>query len=401
MKKKLSKYWITVIVLVALTIVLNIIAFNKSFCDWYTVTVYRALNAVIGTLTGWIKFALGEIIMYIGAIMLVMLVLLGVVRLILFKKKGYSRFYCTYAKICLMTIVAFLFVYTTNWFIPIRGNVLKVKENARTVYTDAELEELRTMIVYRMNEIAAEIPRDENGRVITEYTQKEIAELMRARSDEFPKLKGHYSPAKEALCSPILDMMGIGGYNYIYTMEPQINRYVDALYIPVLTCHELCHHKGYYYENEATFLSVVVLTESDNLYFEYCGYRQLYSYVNNACYNNYIAERVNDPTLDDDFAVIAEMLNLDPNRQYSTSFKATLIYSITHPALDDIVIADIDNARAESDELYHAEVNEKVDQIMSEPIKEVSDKGWEVQSEILKENIYSGMLLMYLQYYFD
>ncbi len=396
-----SKYWISIVIITALTIVLNIIAFSKSFCDWYTVTVYRAINAVVGTLTGWFKLPLGEIIMYVGALVLVMIPVLGIVRIILLKKKAYKNFYNGYLKICLMTIMLFLLVYTTNWFIPIRGNVLKIEDNTRTVFTDEELEQLRTEIVYKMNEIAAQIPRDENGIVISEYSQKDIAAYMAARGDEFPKLKGHYSQAKESICSPILDMMGIGGYNYIYTMEPSYNRYVDKLYSPVVICHELCHHKGYYLENEASFLSVVVLTESDNLLFQYCGYRELYAYVDNACRRNYVNTKITDPNLKEEFLAVAASINIDTNREYSDSFMARLLYNYNFPQLDDIVWDDIENARNESDELYHSEVNAKVEEAISEPVTQVADKGWEVQSNILKENIYDGMLLMYLQYYYD
>lgn len=398
---KLPKYWVAVIDIVALTIVLNIIACSKEFCDWYTVTVYRFLNAVIGTLTGWIPFALGEIIMYIGAAMLLFIVIFGIFRLIFLKKKGFKIFYAKYLKTCLMVFVLFLLVYTTNWLIPIRGHVLVVEEDARTVFTDDELEELRTDIVNKLNELSAQVARDEKGYLITDYDQAEIAALMEARSDEFPKLKGHYSPVKEALCSPALDMMNIGGYNYIYTMEPTCNRYVDKMYSPVVVCHELCHHKGYYLENEGSFLSVVILTESDNLLFQYSGYRELYSYVNNACKRNYMSTKMEDPLLEEEFLVIAGYLGMDISRSYSTYYMAEFLYGVTHPQLNEVVVADISNSRAESEELYHAEVNEKIDETISEPVGKVSDKGWEAQSNILKENIYDGMLLMYLQYYFD
>jgi len=397
--KKLSKYSIAVMVIFGLTIILNLIAFSKAFCDWYTVTIYRAINAFIGTLTGWSKIAIGEIIMYIGAALLLFLVIFGIVRLILLKKKGFAKFYSKYAKTCLIIILAFLLVYTTNWFIPIRGNVLKIGE--RTVYTNEELEAIRTMVVLKLNEIAEQIDRDERGRVITDFTQEEIFAEMRARSDEFPKLKGHYSPVKEAICSPILEMMGIGGYNYIYTMEPTCNKYLSSLYEPVLMSHELSHHKGYYYENEATFISSVVLSESDNLYFQYCGYREIYRYIEGDCYENYFNEKINDPNLRTEFYELAESAGLNLTLDYNENVMVRVIYKHTYPQLSELVTNDSFEAYEESEAEYHADVSEEVEQVVAKPIGEVADKGWEVQGDLLKENTYSGMVLMILQYYYE
>lgn len=399
--KKITKYWVILIALVILTVVLNLIAISKEFCDWYTVTVYRAINAVVGTLTGWSKVAIGEFIMYMGALLIVFLLIFGIIRLILFKKKAFSRFYVGYAKTSLMVLMIFLFVYTTNWLIPIRGHVLQVSENARVEYSDEEVEAIRTMAVLRINEIATQLERDDNGQLIIDYTQEEIFEVMKARADEFPKLKGHYSQVKEALCSPVLDMMGIGGYNYIYTMEPTYNKYMSELYNPVAISHELCHHKGYYLENEATFLSAIILAESDDLYLEYCGYMEIYRYVNSVCRQNYFASRANDSTVKEDFKQLIEEYGLDPDRDYSNFFMISCLYDYTHPQYDDIVVEDINLAYELSEEKYRQDVDERIEEIVSEPISEIADKGWEVQGEILKDNIYDGMLLMILQYYYD
>ncbi|MCQ2493357.1 MAG: DUF3810 domain-containing protein [Lachnospiraceae bacterium] len=358
---KKSKYKIAVLVIIAVTVILNLIAFSKEFCDRYTVTVYRGLNAAIGSLTGRTSIIIGELLMYVGAALVVLFLVFGIVRLILFKKKAFAKFFKGYAKTFLIILLLVLLVYTTNWFIPIRGNVLVVSDNTRTEYTVAELKAVRNLAVSKLNEIAEKIPRDENGIVITDYSQEEIFAIMEARADEFPKLAGHYSPAKEAYCSAVLDMMGIGGYNYIYTMEPTVNRYMSALYMPTAIAHELCHHKGYYYENEATFISAIVLAESDNLYFQYCGWFEIYRYVDDEVWEY------------DDY---------------------DLMWS-------DRVSADYLYAYEQAELMYEAEVNETVHEVLSEPAGEIADKGWEIQGEILQENIYSGMVLMLLQYYYE
>ena len=71
------------------------------------------------------------------------------------------------------------------------------------------------------------------------------------------------------------------------------------------------------------------------------------------------------------------------------------------PSLDETVIQDTIYAQEKSEEAYRQDVNEKVEEIISEPVTKIADKGWEVQGEILKENIYDGMVLMVLQYYYN
>lgn len=180
--RKISKYWVAMIVIFATTVVLNLVAFSKSFCDWYSVTIYRALNAVIGFLTGWSKVAIGEIIMYIGALLIVLLVVGAIVRLVLFKNQRFKKFYTRYAKTCLAIILVFLLVYTTNWSIPFRGNVLKVEKCTKTTFTNEEVIAVRNMIVTELNETAKIVPRDENGKLITDFTQEELFEALRAKA---------------------------------------------------------------------------------------------------------------------------------------------------------------------------------------------------------------------------
>lgn len=381
--KRLSKYTKITLSLFIITTILNIIAFSKSFCDWYANNIYPVLNAIIGSMTSFIPFAIGEIIMYIGAFMIMVFIISLLLLLFLFKKPGYRKYMLTYSKVCLLTIVVFLFLYTTNWFIPIRGNVLRVSNNTRTEYTVQELEQLRTAIVLNLNSIADNIERDADGHIIIDYTQQDITEYMRANAYRYSKLAGHYSNLKPAICSDILDFMNVGGYNYIYTMEPTFNYYCDDLFLPILLAHELCHHKGYYLENEAEFLSTIILAESDNDLFRYSAYLEMYAYINNA----YIK------------AVVDSYLSAGLSEEDAS--KAAIEYITKQPARSQTVRDDILYAREKRQENYEKNVNKFVETNFKESTKEVADKGWQLQGDLLGENTYTGITLMLLQYYYS
>lgn len=355
----------TCIILITILSILIIFSFSTPFCNFYADNIYGYLNLVTGTITGFIPFALGEIIMYLGAILLLLLPILYIVRLFC-KAKKYRRFLRKYTYGIIVTLLVFLIVYCVNWLIPFRCDALRVTEDTNNTFTDEELVYVRNLIVNRINELSYEIERDETGHLIYDYSEEDIFEAMRKSSSDYPRLTGHYSPAKTALCSDFLEWMGIGGYNYVYTMEPTINRYLYPLYRPVLYAHELSHHKGYYKENEAEFLSFVTLSESENTFLQYCAYIDVYYWINREFTKNY-----------------------DENQELFTS----------SPKLNELVRFDINNSNTEGEAYYEANVNKWLEERFSETSDEIASEGWEIQGEILKTNTYSGVTLMVLQYY--
>lgn len=75
--------------LLACTGLLHLIAFSKSFCDWYTDHLYPYWAEFFGRLTAKVPFVIGEILIALAALLL----LAGVIFLILLpflrRKQGY------------------------------------------------------------------------------------------------------------------------------------------------------------------------------------------------------------------------------------------------------------------------------------------------------------------------
>ena len=67
------------------------------------------------------------------------------------------------------------------------------------------------------------------------------------------------------------------------------------------------------------------------------------------------------------------------------------------PNLSEQVVNDVNDAIMQSKELY--EKDNHPAQKFSKQIKDVSDTGWDVQDEVLKEDNYDGVVKMILQYY--
>ena len=398
--KKLSVYWRSIIIMTALIIILALTCLITPFCDWYADHIYGVLCDGMSRVTGMLPFALGEIVMYIGAAMAVMSIFILLLLIFLRKKKGYRKFCGGFFKTFLMALVIVVLLYMPTWTIPFCGSLLGRGNNeSKKEYTYREMHTLLEYIVTNANAAAAEIEISEDGKVnfpTEEDTRSGINKAMLAISDDFPRLKGYYPPVKTALCSDILERMGIGGYNYPFTMEPTHNKYLSPTFRPVLDAHELTHHKGYYKENEANFLSELALTKSDDPFLRLSGFHDMYYYV----YDDYCTAQSE---------VIERMIKngeIDIQLPIETKEEFQKFVNICNeifgpdPQLDDRVYR-IMIAGNEIEQQIYEEDSHPLDDIpqADEIISDVADTGWSVQEEVLQENYYSDVVLLLLQYY--
>lgn len=416
--KSLSLYTKTILMIITITLIINLVAFSRSFCDFYTKHIYHHIANVISRVTGILPFNLGEIMMYLVMIMavimivalLALLIVLSVRRLAaVYNRKSIGLFYkkfrhcvAVYMKVILATLVVTALIYTLNWFIPFRGsgaqvvadmNVeatsgesTKANENMsgdhgvdtsdEREYTTEDLFSLRAILINNINSLAEQVDRDENGYIKQdEDMYEEVVKAMEGLSDIYPILDGYYPKVKLAYCSDILDFMGIGGYTYPYTMEVTINKYTTYMDYGPLVAHEMAHHKGFYTERDANFISFLAGINSDSKLLAYSSYRYILGYVTDECYT-----------------AANEMYNKDP--------EGTLEYLNKQPKLSALVELDDQHNTEEYQENYEANVNKALEENVSQAAESVADVGWDTQADLLEEKNYDGVVLMLLKYYF-
>lgn len=368
---KLTTYWYVVLGMVSLILVLNLAACAKPFCNWYKAAVYPFLADLGGYLTGWYSVPLGELLMYFGSILLAIGLLSAAGLPFFHKKAGYRRYAKNYGKMILGITVGVLLIYTLNWVIPFRSDILKVKGARERSYTLEEVRNVRNHLVEELNLCALAVQRDEEGKVIYHNRVNEaVAQSMEALKEEYPILRGYYPPIKTAICSDFLEWMNIGGYTYPYTFEVTYNKYVTDLYYPVLLAHELSHHKGYYQENEANYISFLACINSEDSLVRYAGYLEYYLYISGAYVDT----------------LYASMSREEAKKEI-----------LAQPSVLPIVWEDQWDALEISTERYEADSHpaEKLESAAGE----VADVGWSVQADILQENCYDGVVKMILEYY--
>ncbi len=370
--KRNRKFCKTVCVMTALIICGLLLSTIRAWADFYTDHIYFFLRDPITHITESIPFSLGEVLMYLGAILILLTIPILILLIFLRKKNAYKAFVSKYFKGLTIIILSVLLIYTYQWLTPYRSSVLN---NAVQSDRDFSVEEMRTLFIYvvdHVNEECLNVPRDEEGNVIYDTktaTEQKVSVAMNSVSDEFTRLSGYYPTIKSAMCSDVLDWMNIGGYTYPYTMETTYNKYIHRLYFPTLYAHESSHHMGYYKEHEANFLSYVGLINSDDPILRYSGYLYVLNYVDDAYYKSCLATGNEDAYFND----------------------------WEEHALNPLVYMDVFTAQQEAEELY--EEDEHYLEEYADEAEEISDVGWSTQAEILQEYNYDGVVLLMLRYY--
>lgn len=412
-KMKNHKYLTCLCSLSALTVLLNLIAFSTSFCNFYTDTAYAFFSDFWGTLTNFLPFSLGEILMYtfalaiFCALLFCMFLLLYKIKAVknqntafkskddkkrntAFKSKadkkwnttGISRkFLCiskTYFKTLLLTCAFLLFIYTLHWIIPFRSSLLGETGHFEKEFSTEDLRKLWKYSVENLNEICTQVPRDKNGHIIftsKKETEEKVAEAMKKLSGRYQRLKGHYPSMKAALCSDVLHWMDIGGYTYPYTMEITYNKYITDLYFPSLYAHESAHHQGYYQENEANFLSFLSCMKSDDPVLRYSAFHTIYFYINDAYAS----------------ALAGEMKRNTPESRH-------LIKEYLNTKLSEQIALDEAEEKRKVEKSYSSTSHPL--QKYSETAQTAADIGWSTQSDVLQENGYDGVVQLLLEYFY-
>lgn len=372
MKRRQPLYWRVIIGMTGIIFILLLLSRIKRFSDFYTTYIYSFISDIEGRISDMIPFALGELMMYAGVLVVFLLVVFSVILLFAHKVKGYKSFAVGYMKTVLAIVLTVLVVYELNWFIPFSSSYIRI--NADTEYTVEELQILRNYIVEEMNVLALEAERDDEGHlIVSESVDSDVIKAMRVMSDEYPRLTGYYPEMKPALCTDILDVMGIGGFTYPYIMEITYNAYEKGrMYYPVLYAHELCHHHGYYQEDEADFLSYIGCISSENIYLRYMGFHQMYYLVEEVYYNSLIA------TTGDTAAAYSIYKEQPQINEY-------VLY-------DELVDKELFKEAYQSGTLHASEE-------LKEYAGKVAETGWNVQAVILEDKFYSGSIRLLLEYF--
>lgn len=307
-RKRLAKRHKIFIGIIILVVLLNVLAWNSTaFCDAYIAVIFPVWLNTYGRMTGLFPFSVGEWMIAAGVVLVVLVPVAGL--LALFAKvlkcgQGILRFAKKFYVFFAWTLVSVSLIMTLNCSILYHASAFSEKYFGQDT-KEHSLEELISLyneMAVQCNQLQAQMPRDERGRVL--YIGSVLApesgfpaesgqsvrmiemrdkarECMKELGKTYSQLDGYYPRPKPLLSSDFMCQQYMSGYYFPFSLEANYNDVMYVLNKPACMCHELAHLRGYIYEDEANFISYLACVQSEDMYFRYSGYLSVLPYVVN------------------------------------------------------------------------------------------------------------------------
>ncbi len=355
--------------LLVMCVILNIIAWQSSaFCDFYQKHIYPIWVGSYGRLTSLLPFSFGELLIAV-AVFGIPLSLVVMIVLLIIKKGRRKRVARVFGFIYGWIVTFVVLTETLNCFVLYHCSTLAELNGIPTKqHTDAELEALAYRVIDRINLLAPQVQRDDDGRfILTADTTDTARDAMRALGSEFEDLGGYYVVPKSIYCSFFMSQMDLMGIYFPFSMEANYNNEMYKAKLPATICHELAHTKGFMQEDEANFLAFAACDRCDNVEYRYSGYLSALTQIRNKVF---------------EYADEETKVEFDSR-------------------ISDLVWADIDGNRE-----FWQSVEEAEDTVFdSKSVSEVSDKAMETSLHLNGvedgKKSYGRMVDLMLNYYGD
>lgn len=357
--KKIRIRYIIPAGVILLMVLLNIIArLSRGFSDFYVTKIFPVFSNVFSFISGIFPFSVGEVMI----ILLILLIITGLplTAVLLIIKKGKRRMISGIAALSALWILAYICTTETlNCFIMYQCTPFSERYLSHKEHTRSELIELYSILIDKSNELALQVPRDEDGRFyMTCNVDKEARKAMKRAAKDYPQLSGYYSQAKPISFSYFMSQAGLSGIYFPFSFEANYNDDMVRTNLPDTICHEYAHLKGIIQEDEANFIGFAASIGSDNVEFRYSGYLSALEYVHNQIYKYDISEAY---YLDDELLpeVRADWFRFLPDDYWEKNRKKEIIStdtvsSVSETALDTNIKM---NGREEGTESYSHVVN--------------------------------------------
>jgi len=277
------KYWrgyITAAIFAALTWVL--MEFSKTHTVLVDMIYPYATRLIQDFLASWsseVDFLVWQlIVVLLGVIVLTTIVFMIIYKWNFFQWIGW-----------VLACATFLFmmhtgVYGLNSYAgPLADDIrLTIKED----YLVSEMQEATTYFRDRANELAHQVPRDDQGK--PKYPSfQELAEMAGEGFETLTYEKtmsvfaGSIQPVKELDWADMYSSMGITGVTMPLTGEAAVNPQTPTVAIPFVMCHEMAHRMCIALERDANLSGFLACDAHSDPIFRYSGYFMAFRY----CYN--------------------------------------------------------------------------------------------------------------------
>jgi hypothetical protein len=147
-----------------------------------------------------------------------------------------------------------------------------------TGITGDEIRQIDSLLLEKVNLVRGRNDFREAASARQVFT--EAAKAYQKASLRYPFLQNGEPLVRSSIWGIIGDYAGFMGYYNPFTGEAHVNTRIPCFLMPYTTCHEIAHQSGYAKENEANFAGYLAASNSDDPFFHYSVYLDLFLYAN-------------------------------------------------------------------------------------------------------------------------
>lgn len=241
--------------------------------DVYSRGIFRLTNQALATLTGFLPFSLGELLLYALILFGIAFLIIMIVKAISAKKDWWKVllkrvFFIVSA--CSFIYAMFVGLWAFNYARQPIGTTLDLDTSPATI---DELYETAKALAEKAVVLRAQVTEDVNG-VFTYSKDKALQQttkLYNLAADQtgFDILGGSFGRSKPVLFSVGMSYANISGIYFPFTAEANLNADAPDLLLASSALHEAAHQRGFAREDEANFLAYYVASFSNNIPTDY------------------------------------------------------------------------------------------------------------------------------------
>lgn len=242
---------------------------------YYSNGIYPYISRFFRILLGWLPFSFGDVL----GLCLLILLIRQIYKLIKNRFRGLFSKLIQFTGILSILFFCFYAFWGLNYF---RKPLAENLGLQRSKYSTKQLVETTKKTIVTLNKIHFNITQNDTLRVKVPYSSGDIYDKVpdayQKVAVDYPQL-AYKSPAiKSSLVSLFQSYNGTAGYLNPITGEAQINSMLPKSGFPSTSCHEVAHQIGWSAENDANFVGFLACIYSNDIYFNYSGYRMAFRY---------------------------------------------------------------------------------------------------------------------------
>ncbi len=253
--------------------------FSPDFADWFNRTVSPVGRAVLATLTNWLPFSLGELLILLLPLLLVSLIVIAYRFYSDTWRDSFIYMGMIFSGICVILIL-FVWNFAAGYYAPALDQKLDLD---RTEVSADELGDTAAWLADEVTALHEEITFLKSGESLMPYSYSEMNQkLMEAYDracEKYDFIDSFASTLKPVMLSHPMSYTHITGVYTFFTGEANLNVNFPDYTVPYTAAHELAHQRGIAREDEANFVAFLVCMESDDPYIRYSAYLNVYEYV--------------------------------------------------------------------------------------------------------------------------